>query len=162
MINIVVAMGRNRVIGKDNKLPWKLPEDLKRFKELTTGKWVVMGRKTYESIGKPLPDRTNVVITRHLGKVSPVGIVLANSLDAILNWGIPDDLYVIGGAEIYKQALLKAGMLYVTLINHNFEGDAFFPEIDESVFELIEQSALQYGGENAPYHYCYQRYRRKK
>ncbi len=163
MINIIAAMGQNRAIGKDNKIPWHLPEDLRRFKELTTGHWVLMGRKTFESLGyKPLPNRHNVVVTRQIAKVPlEPGFTLTNSFEWILEKGANEDIFVIGGAEIYRQTVNRADMLYVTLVSHDFDGDAFFPEIDETVFELVEQSALQYGGKDAPYHYCYQRYRRK-
>ena len=163
MIHIVVAMSRNRVIGKNNQLPWKIPEDLKRFKALTLGKWVVMGRKTHESIGKLLPDRTNVVVTRNFEKVKPEGIILVNSLNAILDWGVPDDLYIIGGAEIYQQAIHRADMLHVTFIDADFEGDTYFPEIDEKVWELIEQVVGNPGGSAHPdLSWYYQTYRRKK
>jgi len=167
MINIIVAMGENRVIGKEGKLPWRLPEDLKHFKEKTTGHTVIMGRKTFESIGKPLPERANVVITRHIHLIPKEflgpGFVLTNSLDWTLEVEkrLGNEVWIIGGAEIYRQTIDKADMLYVTLINHDFDGDAYFPEINEAVWELVEQSAMQYGGENAPYHYCYQRYQKK-
>jgi dihydrofolate reductase len=135
-LSIVVATSRNGVIGKDNQLPWHLPEDLKYFKKITMGKPIVMGRKTYESIGRPLPGRTNIVITRNTSWQAD-GVVVVNSLDqaitvaeqACLDSGATEAM-VIGGSEIYRQALDKADRLYITQVNIEIEGDAHFPEID--------------------------------
>ncbi len=164
MINIIVAMGKNRVIGKDNKLPWDLPEDLKRFKKLTTGHVILMGRKTFESIGKALPERTNVVITRNPESLASVpDIIIVNSLEAALdNANKETEIFVIGGAEVYKQALPKADVLHVTLISGNFEGDAYFPEIDEAEWEPVEQLAANPGGDVSPHFFWYLTYRRRR
>ena len=120
-------MAANRVIGRNNALPWHLPADLKRFKHLTTGHPVVMGRKTYESIGRPLPGRRNLVVTRNPGFVAP-GCELAHSLDAaIAACGGAAQIFVIGGAELYRQALPYAQRLEFTEIDADFDGDAHFP-----------------------------------
>lgn len=135
-ISIIVALGHNRVIGKDGKIPWHVSEDLKRFKRLTTGHAVVMGRKTYESIGKPLPNRTNIVITR--GVSSPAGCIAVHSLDEALARAREvekDEIFVIGGGEIYRQAIGLADKLYLTVVHKEFEGDAFFP--DYSAFTKV-------------------------
>ena len=138
-IAIIAAMASNRVIGKRGALPWRLPEDLKRFKELTTGHPVIMGRKTFESIvavlGKTLPNRRSIVVTRSARYASP-GCEVATSLaGAILLVG-EQQAFVIGGAEIYAQALPLADNMYLTEIDARFEGDAWFPEFDRS--EWIE------------------------
>jgi len=120
-------MASNRVIGKNNALPWHLPADLKRFKALTTGHPVVMGRKTYESIGKPLPNRRNLVITRNAHYAAP-GCEVVHSLDAALAAcrGAPE-IFIIGGAELYRESLPRAQRLEFTEIHADFEGDAVFP-----------------------------------
>ena len=129
-----VAVSENNVIGKNNDLPWHLPEDLKHFKELTLGKTVLMGRKTYESIvarlGKPLPGRKNVVITRQAGYKVPAGVLVFFDLESAFKALAGEDVYVIGGAEIYKQALPVAQKFYLTRVKGDFDGDVFFPEIN--------------------------------
>lgn len=127
MIKIIVAISKNRVIGNDNKLIWSLPSDLKRFKQITTGNTVVMGRKTYESIGKPLPNRRNIIITRN-SDYKIEGCEVANSLGEALML-CNNDCFIIGGGEIYKQSLPLADKLYLTVINEYFDGDTYFPEI---------------------------------
>ena len=132
IISLVAAMGKNRVIGKDNSLPWKLPEDMKRFKELTSGKTVVMGRTTFESIGKPLPNRINIIITRDKNYKAE-GCIVVNSVDEALKYAKDaDEVMIIGGAQIYQQFLPIANKMYLTLIDEDFEGDAYFPEYDKS------------------------------
>ena len=140
-LSIIVAMSKNRVIGKDNKIPWHLSEDLKRFKKITMGHPIIMGRKTYESIGRPLPGRENIVITRN-PKFKAEGITVVHSLeDAVRGKDPNEELFIIGGAEIYKSALPQVEKLYMTRIEKDFEGDAFFPELDsEKDFEVIEES----------------------
>lgn len=130
MIKIIVAMSKNRVIGNDNKLIWKLSSDLKRFKELTTDNSVVMGRKTYESIGKPLPNRRNIIITRQPDYQVGECEIVSSLEEALLITG--NDCFIIGGGEIYKQSLPLANKIYLTLVNEEFEGDTQFPEIDSS------------------------------
>lgn len=135
MMTLVAAVANNGVIGKDNALPWHLPEDLKHFKALTTGHVVIMGRKTWESLPerfRPLPGRTNVVVTRNAGYVAP-GATVVTSLDAAKKLG--DDrtaLFVIGGAELYAHALPLAQRLELTEIAADIEGDAFFPAFDRT------------------------------
>ena len=138
-----VAVADKLVIGKGNDLPWHLSEDLKHFKEITLGKTVVMGRKTYESIvkrlGKPLPGRKNVVISRQADYKVSEGVLVFKSLDEAFKVLSAEDLYIIGGAEIYKQALPLAQKLYITQVKGNFDGDAFFPEVDFSKWEKISE-----------------------
>ncbi|NEM97316.1 dihydrofolate reductase [Pontibacter burrus] len=140
MIAIVVAVAENNVIGKDNQLIWHLPADMRFFKNLTMGHPIVMGRKTYESIGKPLPGRTTVIITRQHDFEAP-GCIVVNSIDEAITQAqtIDQDVYIIGGAEIYKQALNKVDTIYLTQVHHAFEGDTFFPEIVESQWEVTSE-----------------------
>ena len=127
MINLIVATSKNGVIGNDNSLIWHLPSDLKHFKNLTTGKTIVMGRKTYESIGKALPNRRNIVITRQ-DDYDPDGCEVVSSLEeALLLCG--ENCFIIGGGEIYKQSIDIADKIYLTLIDEDFEGDTYFPKI---------------------------------
>ena len=132
MITIVVAMGKNREIGLNNQLLWHLPKDLKHFKELTTGHPVIMGRKTYESIGKPLPNRTNIVISRKNDWFEE-GILIVGSIKEAIKFAkkIDENAYIIGGGNIYKQTLDLADKLEVTLVDTTLEADTFFPKIDE-------------------------------
>jgi dihydrofolate reductase len=138
-ISIIAALARNRAIGRDNAMPWRLPEDLKRFKRLTTGHTVIMGRKTFESIGSPLPGRSNVVITRSRDW-SPSGCAVVSSLEAALSAvDKAQDAFVIGGAQIYALAMPFAGRLYLTEIDRDFEGDAFFPEVERSRWREVSR-----------------------
>lgn len=129
-MSIIVAMAGNRVIGKDNGLPWRLPGDLKRFKSLTMGHHIIMGRKTFESIGRPLPGRINVVVTRNAA-FRPAGVTLAGSVAAAIDLSAGDsEIFVIGGAELYRESLGLANRIYLTEIHANVEGDTFFPQLD--------------------------------
>jgi dihydrofolate reductase len=131
-ISIISAMASNRAIGIRNTLPWQLPEDLKHFKALTMGHHIVMGRKTYDSIGKPLPGRDTVIVTRNADYAVP-GCLAVNSLDAALTVSHGDaEVFFVGGAELYRQALSIAHRIYLTEIQRVFDGDAFFPEFDKS------------------------------
>lgn len=130
-ISIIAAMAANRVIGAKNGLPWHLPEDLGHFKRLTLGHHILMGRKTYESIGRPLPGRVSVVIS---GTVSFPGALCARSLEEALRLCPDEEVFFIGGGEIYRQAMPIADRLYLTEIGKAFEGDTFFPEIDPSTW----------------------------
>ena len=136
MITMVAACSSNRVIGKENKLIWRVPGDLKRFKEMTTGQTVVMGRKTYESIGKPLPNRTNVILSRDT-ELKIEGCLISSNLEDVLN--TYPNAFIIGGEEIYRQCMDYADNISLTLINKEFEGDAFFPEIPASFIEMERQ-----------------------
>lgn len=139
-ITIIGAAAENNVIGKDNQLIWHLSDDLKRFKRLTNGHYIIMGRKTFESFPKPLPNRTHIVITRQESYKVPEGVIIANSLaDAITKAKSDMQPYIIGGGEIYKQALLFANTIELTRVHHTFEGDAFFPEIDLAQWKEINR-----------------------
>ena len=127
MVKIIVATSKNKVIGDSNSLIWHLPADLKRFKELTTGNPIVMGRKTYESIGRPLPNRRNIIITRDV-KYDVEGCEVVNSLEEALMI-CNNNCFIIGGGEIYKQSMSIADQIYLTLVHEDFEGDTEFPEI---------------------------------
>lgn len=130
-ISLILAMGRNRAIGRDNQLPWHLPADLAHFKATTMGKPILMGRKTWESIGKALPGRLNIVLTGQSGYHAD-GATVVNSIDdAISVCGSADELMVIGGAGVYQAFLPSAQKIYLTLIDEDFDGDTFFPELDE-------------------------------
>jgi dihydrofolate reductase len=125
-------MARNGVIGAKGAIPWHLPNELKRFRSITMGHHLIMGRRTWESIGRPLPGRTSVVVTRQRGYRAP-GVVIAHSLDeAIARCGGDDEIFVIGGAELYAQALARATRLYRTLVEADVEGDTWMPELDGS------------------------------
>lgn len=130
-ISLIVAMASNRVIGLNNQMPWHLSADLKKFKSITMGKPIVMGRKTFESIGRPLPGRTNIIISRNSG-YSQAGCIVVNDLDSALAGACQqaDEIFVIGGSALYDALLPHADRLYLTQINAAFEGDTFFPEIN--------------------------------
>ncbi|RZK44166.1 MAG: dihydrofolate reductase [Pedobacter sp.] len=137
-ISIVVAISENNAIGKNNELLWHLPADLKHFKNITTGHTIIMGRKTFDSIGKPLPNRKNIVITRNTD-LKVEGIDFVNSLEEALKLcGSDEESFIIGGAEIYKQALPLTSRIYLTKVHENFEADTFFPEIPEHLWKEIE------------------------
>lgn len=130
-------MSKNRVIGDSNSLIWSLPNDLKRFKQLTTGQTVIMGRKTYESIGRPLPNRRNIIITRD-ENYEAIGCEIVNSLEeALLLSG--EDCFIIGGGEIYKQSLPIADKIYLTLIQEDFQGDTSFPELGDEWVKISRE-----------------------
>ncbi|WP_134683215.1 dihydrofolate reductase [Brevibacillus migulae] len=150
MISLIFAMDRNRLIGKNNELPWHLPADLQYFKRITSGHTVIMGRKTYESIGKPLPNRKNLVITRdHTLKLE--GCTICTSVSEVLETvGKEEEAFVIGGAEVYKQFLPVADRMYITFIDESFEGDAYFPSYEEDQWKLI-QSEQGIQDERNPY-----------
>jgi len=145
-IRLVAAMARNRVIGRDNALPWSLPEDLRRFRRLTLGYPVLMGRRTHASIGRPLPGRDNVVLTRDRGFRAP-GCRVVHDLEAALaGTGV---LMVIGGADLYRQTLPLASTLHLTLVEAEVPGDTLFPEFDAADWEVAAEEAHPAGGEGA-------------
>ncbi len=144
-----MAMARNRVIGRDNTLPWRLPADLARFKRLTMGHSLVMGRKTYESIGRPLPGRTMLVVTRQRG-YAPEGVKVVHSVDEALALAAGDsEVFIGGGADLYAQTLERLDRLYLTRIERAFPGDTLFPEVDLSGWKLIEEEHHPAAGEAA-------------
>lgn len=151
-LSLIAAVAENRCIGAENKLPWHLPEDLKRFRAITRGHPVIMGRKTFESIGRPLPQRQNIVITRD-SNYSAGGVECVTSLEQAIERAKtqnPQEIFIIGGAEIYRLALQYADKLYLTLVHQHVPGDAFFPEwISAEWRETFRESHLAQG-ENSP------------
>lgn len=157
-----MAFDENRVIGKNNTLIWHLPADLKRFKALTTGHVIIMGRKTFESIGKPLPNRTTIVISRQ-ADLQIEGVIIAHSVEeAILKAKsiTREDIFIVGGAEIYALSLALADQILVTQLHDIFEGDAYFPEIPSTSWEITEKERGVTDEKNA-YQYSYITYTRK-
>ncbi|WP_456421715.1 dihydrofolate reductase [Lutibacter sp.] len=139
MITIIAAVAENNALGKDNKLIWHLPADLKRFKKVTANHHIIMGRKTFESLGKPLPNRTNIIVTRNTN-FSAQDCIVVNSLQQALKAVENDESpFILGGAEIYKQAIKIADKLDITFVHHQFEADVFFPEIDKSIWKEIKR-----------------------
>ncbi len=136
MTTIIAAVGENNALGKDNDLVWHLPDDFKRFKELTTGHYIIMGRKTFESFPKPLPNRTHVVITRQKD-YKPEGCIVVNSIEKALELAKGDEQpFIIGGGEIYKLGLPFSDKIELTRVHESFDADTFFPEINEHEWEL--------------------------
>ncbi len=136
MINIIVAMDKNRVIGKDNKLPWHISDDLKNFKKLTTGNTVIMGRKTFESIGRPLPNRNNVVISSSMPSTPGIDVCKTMEEGIIKAKSYGKDIFVIGGATVYEQAIPFTDKMYISYVKGEHEGDVFFPEFDEKEWHV--------------------------
>jgi dihydrofolate reductase len=162
VVKIIVACDENRVIGKNNSLIWHLPADLKRFKLLTTGKIIIMGRKTFDSIGKPLPNRISLVVTRQKD-YHVDGVEVAHSLEeAILKAKSlrKEDIFIIGGAEIYQLAMSIADQILLTRLHDVFEGDAYFPEIPATDWEVIENEKGETDEKN-PFQYSFVTYQRK-
>lgn len=143
-VSIIVARAANGVIGRDNTLPWRLPEDLKHFRALTTGHPIIMGRKTWDSLGRPLPGRTNIVVSRN-ATLAAEGALCAGSLQAALDLATTaegaDEVFVIGGAQLYAQALEVADRLLVTELAEPFEGDTVFPAPDAAVWQTLTREA---------------------
>lgn len=162
MLSIIVAKSKNNVIGKDNKLIWHLPEDLKRFKTLTTGKTIIMGRKTFESLGRVLPNRKHVVLTKNLEfTVDNEMVEVVHELQDLKKYiDSPEECFVIGGGIIYNMLMPYANKIYATVINENFDGDTYFPVINENEWKIekIEQGLKN---EDNPYDYEYVDYIRK-
>lgn len=161
MIKIIVACDEKNVIGKNNQLIWHLPADLKHFKNLTTGHSIIMGRKTFESIGKALPNRNNLVVSRQ-SHLNVDGIILCHSLEeAILKAKSlsRDDIFIIGGAEIYRQALPLADQIILTRLHDYFDGDAFFPELPSEQWEVIH-AERGITDEKNPYQYSFMTYQK--
>ncbi|MBI4033078.1 MAG: type 3 dihydrofolate reductase [Candidatus Blackburnbacteria bacterium] len=157
-ISLIAALGRNRVIGKNNRLPWKLPADLKHFHDLTVGKTVVMGRRTFESIGRVLPNRINIVITSDKGYPAP-GCKIVHSVDEALKaFGEDEEVMIIGGASIYEQFLPLATRMYLTQIDEDFEGDAYFPMFDPEEWVETEREEKR----DNQYKYAFLTLERKK
>jgi dihydrofolate reductase len=160
MIVMIAAVAENNALGKDNELVWHLPNDFKRFKELTSGHYIIMGRKTFESFPKPLPNRTHVVITRQQN-YQPEGCIVVNSIENAIQ-ACPENevIYIIGGGEIYSQALAFSDKIEITKVHGDFEADAFFPEIKADDWELV-QSDFNKKDERHLYDYTYQTFVKK-
>lgn len=162
MISLLVAMDRNRVIGYNNELPWHLPNDLKFFKEKTTGHTIIMGRKTFESIGRVLPKRKHIVLTKS-DKSFPSEVEVIRDIETIfqmnyLNKG--DEYFVIGGGNIFEQVLPNADRMYITKIDESFKGDTFFPRFSTEEWELVsKEKGIK--DEKNPYDYYFLQYDRK-
>jgi len=143
-LSIIVATAEKGVIGKDNQLIWHLPEDLKMFRRLTTGHVIIMGRKTFESIGKPLPNRTSIIISRNTDYLVE-GCIVVGSLEEAIEKAKEietEEAFIIGGAQIYALALDMADTVYLTQVHHNFEGDAFFPVLDTNIWTETERKSF--------------------
>jgi dihydrofolate reductase len=156
-LSLIVAMDENRLIGSDNQLPWRLPADLAFFKRTTMGKPIIMGRKTFDSIGRPLPGRRNIVITRD-PEFSAEGCDVVHSIEAALAACSDDDeLMLIGGATLYEQTIDQVNCMYITRIHHSFSGDAWFPEFDLTHWNIAEQQFFDADPDN-PFAYSFVKY----
>ena len=154
-ISIIAAMSENRVIGKNNKLPWNLPGDLKRFKELTLNNTVIMGRKTFESIGKVLPSRDNIILSRT--STSIPGCTVVNGMEKAFQVVSPTKtVFIIGGEDIYRQTINLSTFIYLTVVHVTIDGDAYFPDFSKDKFEEIERKRVEF---DPPYTYLL--YKRK-
>ena len=142
-LSLIVAMAKNRVIGADNRIPWHLPNELKLFKSLTMGHHIVMGRKTYESIGRLLPGRTTVIVTRQKDYVVPGAIVAHSVAEAITACNGDDEIFVIGGADLFRETLPIADRLYLTTVDAEPEGDTFMPEFDSGEWKETSAQAFE-------------------
>ena len=162
MITIIAAIAKNNALGKDNDLIWHLPADLKRFKKVTTGHHILMGRNTFESIGKPLPNRTTIIITRNKNYFKD-GCLIAHSLEEAIDLVENDEhIFIIGGAQIYKETIAKglADQLDITQVHHEFEADAFFPEIDLNIWEEFKREDFK-ADEKNKYDYSFLSFKKK-
>ena len=155
MICLIVAHTKNRVIGKDGRIPWKIPGEQKRFRELTLGNAVVMGRRTYEEIGRPLPGRLNIVVA-NTKKYTGENLVTAPDLSSAIQLAEGRDIFISGGRQLYKEAIEIADRMYITEIDMVTEGDTFFPEFDHSLFEKNVEAVF-----TTPVEYAYVTYVRK-
>lgn len=161
ILTAIAAMADNRVIGRNNDLIWHMPEDLKHFKSLTSGHHVIMGRKTYESMGRPLPKRVNIVVTRQSGYEAPGCLVVPTIKDAIQKAENDEQPFIVGGGEIYRQSLPFLKKMELTIIHHEFEGDTHFPEYDPSEWEITRQDFHKKDEKN-PYDYSFLTLERKE
>ncbi len=143
LISSIVAMASNRVIGNRGEIPWKIPGEQKMFKEITLGHTVIMGRKTYESIGRPLPGRTNIVITRQ-SDYQVAGCIIAHDLDGAFRSCAPEEkeVFICGGGQLYQEAMPVTDRIYLTLLRREVSGDTYFPEISEADFKVIKSEVV--------------------
>ena len=158
-IALIAAIARNGVIGVDNRLPWRLAEDLKRFRALTTGHAVIMGRKTWESLGRALPERQNIVVTHQRGYAAPDADVAASFDEALALVRLPEPVFCIGGGELFREALARAQRLYLTEIDRDFDGDATFPSWRRDHWKEIAREARR-AEEPGGFDYAYATYER--
>ena len=159
-ISIIVAMSNNNVIGINNTLPWHIPQDLKRFKSLTMGNPIIMGRKTFESMPKALPNRTNIILTKKKD-YQPEGALVVNTVEEALTL-VEEDAqpFIIGGGEIYRLFMEKCDRIELTRVHHDFDADVFFPSIDTSKWAIVNQEDILATGDQ-PYNYSYLTYEKK-
>ena len=160
MISIIVAAAENNAIGYKNKLLWHMPADLKYFKKTTMGHTVIMGRKTYESVGKPLPGRRNIIITRQKDYTAPGTQIVHSLKQAIALCDRQEESFIVGGAEIYAEALGYTDRIYMTLIYAEFQADTFFPPVDQKLWHLVSESYHDADASN-PYDYNFMIYERR-
>ncbi|HXH18768.1 MAG TPA: dihydrofolate reductase [Chitinophagales bacterium] len=161
MVSIIAAASENNVIGKDNQIPWRLPADMRYFKSMTKGHVVVMGRKTFESLGKPLAGRVNIVITRKKD-FHPEGVIVAPDIHQAMEKARQfsgKEIFIIGGGEIYRQSLHLADRIYLTRIHRHFDGDTFFPDLPPGKWKIISEESHQPDEKN-PHSYSFITYRR--
>lgn len=159
IISLIVATDENNGIGKNNQLPWHLPADLKHFKNLTTGHPIIMGRKTFESIGKPLPNRRNIIISRQRDYVTEGAEVVASLQEAVDVCSTENEAFIIGGAQIFEQSMPLADVLYLTVIHEKFDADTFLPALDKAQW-VEETSELHQPDEKNKYAYTFIKYRK--
>lgn len=158
MISIIVAVAENGTIGDKNALLWHISEDLRNFKRITSGHPVIMGRKTFESLGRPLPNRVNVVVSRTTTSIE--GCTVVDSLEkAIAHFSAEEEIFIIGGAQIYAQAMPMADKFYLTVVEHPYEGDTSFPTWDQTEWRLISEERFPCG-EKYPYPFSFREYER--
>jgi len=159
---IIAAVAANRIIGKNNDLVWRLPADLRHFKNTTTGHYIIMGRKSFESIGKPLPNRTTIIVTRN-ADYRQEGAFVVNSLEAALEKAEKDKqgkVFILGGGQIYQKAISISDYMYITEVHESFEGDTLFPEIDPSMWNEVYREDF-IADEKNKYDYSFVEYTRK-
>lgn len=159
-LHLIVAHARNGVIGKEGKLPWYLPEDLKHFKRTTLGKPAIMGRKTWESLGRPLPGRRNIVVTRQTGFTAEGAEVYSNLQDAVAAVKDEPIAFIMGGAQIYAEAMPQIEVAHITVLNADFEGDAFFKPLTDDEWNLVEEATFP-ATDTHPYSFSIRRYERR-
>lgn len=160
MLSLIVAFDRNRTIGKDNQMPWHLPADLSFFKKTTIGNTIIMGRNTFASIGKPLPGRKSIVLTRQ-SDFKHEGVEVLNNIESLQKYQKQEEEYfIIGGEEIFKQTMPLIDKMYITFIDDTFDGDTYFPEVKESGWELVSEEKGKKDDKN-PYDYYFRTYLRK-
>jgi len=162
IISCIVAKAKNNVIGKDNKMPWHISNDLKYFKRITSGHTIILGRKNYQSIGRPLPNRTNIIVTRDKS-FKCHGCIVVHSLEIALKKAFEDgesEVFIIGGGEVYNQTKEYWDRMYITEINQEFEGDVFFPKMDLEKWKLLSSECFDKNDKNE-YDFCFNLYERK-